>query len=259
MDIVRNGSSIGCIEDWARYAPPKAKYQWVEGRSAYELARAWCGSGTPAMPPELKALFDSCPETQNLSVASVTPEQQIAFDAHGGEPRNADLAFIGTTLKGKVAVTVEAKADEPFGKTVGEVMSDALERLVRNPRSRGVARVQDLARALFRAHVQGLPKVGDLRYQLLTAVAGTIAYAQQHGARLAVLVIHEFVTPKTRDDRHARNCKDYQDFLARLNGQSSAQSAGVGMVGPFRIPGEPLFEEIPSLLVGKVVVTVQGA
>jgi len=68
----------------------------------------------------------------------VTPEHQIRFDEHGGEPRNADLGFAGRTANAIVAVTIEAKADEPFGATVTQTLAGALERRIEHGASRGV-------------------------------------------------------------------------------------------------------------------------
>jgi hypothetical protein len=257
MRIEKGGRSITCVADWEKGAPPKGANQWVEGRSAFELAHAWCGTGTPAMPAELRELFDSNPETRGMVAGPATPELRIPFDEHGGEPRNADLAFLGTTPAGKVAVTVEAKADEAFGRTVADTWGDALERLLLNPDSKGVERVEGLSRSLFQPG--GKPRIADLRYQLLTAAAGTIAYAIASEASLAVLIVHEFVTSKTSDANHARNGEDYRAFLARLRcGSTAASKQSGGLEGPFQVPGKPLFEKAPPLLVGKITTNRRG-
>lgn len=252
MRLHKNGVPIVCVEDWKRIAPPKAEYQWVEGRSAYELAHAWCGRGAPEVPPELTALFESRAETRGLLIDEVLPEHRVSFDAHGGEPRNADLALVGHTLESKVVVTIEAKADEPFGATVGQTVADALERAIENPRSRGVRRVEDLVRALLPPRSKGLTHVCDLRYQLLTAVAGTLAYAAIQDAPLAVLIVHEFITGKTSDKRHAENAADYERFLHRFAGNPLSGDAPHSSVGPFAVPGASPFRGTP-LLIGKIV------
>lgn len=253
MRLHKNGVPIVCVDGWKRIAPPKAEYQWVEGRSAYELAHAWCGRGAPAIPPELTALFESRAETRGLLIDEVLPEHRVSFDAHGGEPRNADLALVGHTSSGsKVAVTIEAKADEPFGATVGQTVADALERAIENPRSRGVRRVEDLVRALLPPRSKGLPHVCDLRYQLLTAVAGTLAYAAMEGASLAVLIVHEFITDKTSDKRHAQNAADYERFLHRFVGNPISNDVRHSLLGPFSVPDTSPFRGTP-LLIGKLV------
>jgi hypothetical protein len=204
------------------------------------------------MPPELNHLLESREETREMKVECVTPEHPINFDSLHGEPRNADLAFIGETPLGKVAVTIEAKADEPFGDTVAGTLAAALERLVENPRSQGVRRVESLVRSLFAVAGKGLPMIASLRYQLLTAAAGTLAYALQQCASLAILVVHEFVTDKTSDKRQQKNAADFNAFLTRLAGTAALQAYQSGLLGPFVVPGLPLFEKAPRFLVGEI-------
>lgn len=251
MRLHKNGVPITCVDDWKRLAPPKAEYHWVEGRSAFELAHAWCGSGIVVVPSELRKIFDSRIETRDLAIDEVLPEHRIAFDAHGGEPRNADVALVGHTSEAKVAVTIEAKADETFGATVAKTVADALERSVENPRSRGIERVQDLVRGILPPRSKGLPHVGGLRYQLLTAAAGTLAYATYEKASLAVLIVHEFITDKTKDERRAQNAADLDRFVQRLAGEATATVGYDLLMGPFSVPETSPFCGL-ALLIGKV-------
>jgi hypothetical protein len=251
MRLHKDGASITCVEDWKRLAPPKADYHWVEGRSAFELAYAWCGSGAAVVPSDIQRLLDSRVETRDLKIDEVLPEHRIAFDARGGEPRNADVALVGNTSAAKVTVTIEAKADETFGATVAKTVADALERSVENPRSRGVERVQDLVRGILPPRSKGLPHVGGLRYQLLTAAAGTLAYAAHEKASLAVLIVHEFITDKTEDERRAQNAADLDRFVQRLAGNATAAIGCDLLMGPFSVPETSPFYG-PALLIGKV-------
>jgi hypothetical protein len=252
LRLEKDGQSILTVDDWKRLAPPKSKGHWVEGRSALELAKAWCGSGSPAMPSALQELLESRHQTQGLTFDRCYPEHRIAFDTHKGEPRNADLALVGTSRKGKVAITIEAKADESFGAKVSTTLSDALERFLETPKSMGIRRVEGLACSLFSPWIKGLPKTGGLRYQLLTAAAGTLRFAITEGASVAVLVVHEFATDKTLDRRHAQNTADYGAFVHRLSGVPQENNHGQ-LLGPFTIPGAPLFETTPSFFIGKIV------
>ncbi len=254
MRVECDGKAITTFDEWKLYAGPKRTGQWVEGRSAFELAHAWIGTGTPTMPEQVRELLDSRAETRGITVDVVHPEHRIAFDNRRGEPRNADLAFIGRVGTSTIAVTVEGKADEPFGSTVAETMADALERLVENERSEGLERVKDLARSLFPVRGEGTPRLGMLRYQLLTAAAGTLAYAIANAAACGVLLVHEFDTSKTRPDLQVRN-DDYQAFLHRLAGGEPVHAAG--LLGPIRVPGLPLFSTVPPLFVGKVTTKVE--
>ena len=100
------------------------------------------------------------------------------------------------------------------------------------------------------------PKIGALRYQLLTAVAGSIAYASAEAADIAVLVIHEFETTKTDDALHEANSRDIEVFLQRPSGirvSGDLRNEPYEFIGPFRLPDTPLFAKPPPLLVGKIV------
>lgn len=258
MRIEKDGHAINSISDWKLYAPPKAAYHWVAGRSAYELAHAWCGDGQPVMPAAMRALLDSRPETAGMVVECVFPEHRITFDSHGGEPRNADLAFTGSTSAHTVAVTIEAKADEPYGLTIAKTSSAAHVRRITNPLSKGIERITDLIAALLPPGATEQSCVDDLYYQLLTATAGTLAYAVEHSAPVGVLVIHEFITDKTKDALHARNAEAYQDFIQRLRGDPVSQAELHGLIGPFNVPGRPLFPEVPALLIGKITTNLRN-
>jgi hypothetical protein len=217
------------------------------------------------MPSELRQLLDTRVETQDLEIDDIHPERQIRFDKHAGEPRNADLVFLGRGVSGLVAVTIEAKADEAFGPTVSEALADALERRLFSETSRGIKRIEDLTLSLVprlepaaegaRRQGQGV-SVGGLRYQLLTALAGTLAYAQQSDAKIAVLVVHEFVTSMTSAENHRKNARDYAAFLERL--RVSADERRQELLGPVAIPGAPLFGSPATLLIGKVVTDTRG-
>ena len=133
MRIHKSGHTIANLADWEKLAGPKIASQWVEGRSAYEVANAWCGPQGPAVPVDFRRMLDLRKETAGLVIDEVLPEHRIRFDNNAGEPRNADLAIIGRVGRSKVAITVEAKADEPFAATVASTFSTAVERRTRIP------------------------------------------------------------------------------------------------------------------------------
>ena len=129
---------------WFDLAPPKGKKDhWVDGRSAKELAKAWVGSGVVQVPAELTALFATHPQFANLELVEAEPEARVRFDTHEGEPRNADLTIIARVGDAPVAISIEAKADEPFGASLGDALAAAVEALVANPRSNALARARE--------------------------------------------------------------------------------------------------------------------
>ena len=253
MRIERQGVVIEDLDGWWRTAPPKdpAKH-WVDGRSAKETARAWLANAPDSAPPEVASLLSSHTDFVDLVIERVEPEALLAFDDRPG-PRNADLAIIARDMRGLVALSIEAKADETFDDPVADVFGAALERLLTNPRSGGVARLLELAQSILPPRVPGTSAVSDLRYQLLTAVAGTLAYAAALEAERAVFVVHEFHTTQTSLRRLAQNAADLDRFVARLS-QGSVVAIEPGLLmGPFIVPGEPLFPRQVALYIGKAV------
>ena len=254
MRITKNGQLIQSVEDWFRYAPPKGGAdQWRDGRSAKEFARAWVESGSVSVPDELVALLSSHPDTQSAVLENGEPEARLAFDKRVGEVRNADLAVRAVSGSAPLALTIEAKADEPFDQLVPDTLADALDRILERGRGGGIDRVRDLATSLLHPPARGLPPLRLLRYQLLTAVAGSLAWARQLEAPRAVLVIHEFQTSQTSTRELQRNAQDLDIFVTRLTAGALRRLAVGSLVGPIRVPGDPLFDKPADLYLGKIV------
>lgn len=242
---------ITTLDEWKVLAGPKRSVQWAPGRSAMEAAIAWLESGD-ALPPEVASLLESHADFGPVVEWHAEPEAKLRFDKFKGEPRNSDLAVYARDRHGPYLVAVEAKADEPFGETFADTMAAAAERYIANQNSKGVARAMQLATALFGPRHKGEPTIGKLRYQLMTAVAGALCEAEQHGFDRTILLVHEFVTDKTRDDQHERNTNDLAEFVTRLAGGTRVELKP-GLVGPISVPGQPLVGHGPQLYVGKVV------
>lgn len=241
---------IATLAEWFANAPPKGKErQWKNGRSAKEIARAWCPEGSePEVPIELADLLKTGP-FENLQIREVRAEARIVFDAFPGEPRNADLAIAAADSVGPVAITVEAKADESFGDRVEKVLVDAARRISREENSNAVARVQGLSRGLLPGWQKGLPQLGQLRYQLLTGIAGTLALAREIAAIRAVFIVHELVDPReTKESARRKNREDFDQFLCRLTGKPHTKLGRGALLGPLRLPGAPDVE----LFIGKI-------
>lgn len=235
------------MEDWFQLAPPKrGKRQWVDGRSAKELAKAFFPDGEGAhLPDELELLLASVPELGPVRLCEAIPEHRIRLDHFAGETRNADLACLGNSVMGPTAVTVEAKADESFGPTISERLAE-----ITNPNSRLPKRVELLIKALFRDPVTR--KVESLRYQLIHATAASLIYAKEQACKVAVFVIYEFIGESTDYRKLERNASDLATFLQMLS-SGSVHDVSVGtLLGPFDVPGgEYVPADIP-LYLGKV-------
>lgn len=251
VSIAKNGSPILSLEDWARLAGPKSKNQWVDDRSAKEFARAWLGLNGSELPSEVQKTLASHSAFSGVHEWVAEPEAKLCFDSFPGEPRNTDLAVYAKDAFGQFLVAVEGKADEPFSETVPDALASALERYLRNSRSNGVTRIQQLAEALLCPRLSNEPSLKDIRYQLLTATAGALLKAAEKGLDRAVLLVHEFVTDKTSDEKHDENARDLNHFVARLSHGAVTSVQPEYLYGPFTVPGVPLLATKVNLFVGK--------
>jgi len=197
---------IKTIEDWFLFAPPKGGEQhWKDGRSAKELAKYFINANGN-LPCEISGMVNK----YNLPVTdySCYPEHKTRFDNIKGEPRNHDMVMVA---KDSHIICIEAKADECFGETVEIEWEKASE----NKRNR----ISRLARNLFGKDIVD-DDIKPLRYQLLTAIAGTAAEAKMQNIKTAVFLV--LVLKKKgcySNDKIMANKQDYDDLLKILENQ----------------------------------------
>lgn len=249
MPVFKDGRRLTSLEEWGTYAHPKSKEHWVDDRSAKELARAWLSSERDALPSEVVAVLAPHVDFGPVISWRAEAEARLRFDSFPGEPRNSDLVVYADDASGAYVLAVEGKADEPYSETFAQAFANAMERRIENPRSNGIARAESLALTLLPPRANGMVHVGDLRYQLLTACAGAVAEAQRLGCPRAVMLVHEFVTIKTKDENHARNANDLSAFIRRISCGKDAEAKPGTLYGPYFTPGNPQIK----LFVGKVV------
>jgi len=249
MKIEKKNMLITNLEEWEKLAPPKSpERQWEDGRSAKETARAWLSG----IPNEIELLMSSHPDFQSVTFDVAEPEKKIPFDNHRS-PREADLVILAHDELGEIAITLEAKADEVFDSSVLTKISNALETRIEKPKSKALARIYDLSVSLFNKKLKHEAKITDLRYQLMTAVAGTLAFSVKHEINRAVLIVHEFVTDKTSQHKLEKNAEALTKFYNRIAHQTIPRFEPGILYGPISIPGEPLFEANSKFYIGKAV------
>jgi hypothetical protein len=186
------------------------------------------------------------------------PEARLRLDEFAGEPRNSDLVVKARDQHGSYLIAVEAKADESFGDTLIGTVASAIERYVENNRSMGVTRALQLASTLFGPKRQGDQKLRGMRYQLLTACAGALCEAERLGFSRAVMLVHEFITDRTVDEKHWKNAADLNNFVKRLSHGEVGELCSGEMCGPFVVPGKPLVSRPISLYLGKVTRNIRS-
>lgn len=227
-----DGKQISSVEDWLRYAPPqKGECQWKDGRSAKELAKAFFREGRAELPGELQRLFEDSDLTKGLVCHAAVPEKTTQLDIPTRKPRYHDLVLTGTIEGKKAIVCIEAKADETFGEIVRDhyaknaaVHSDVPKR------------IEQMSQGLFGLKYNNNDgPVADLRYQLLTSLAGTVIEARIQDAAIAIFLVYEFVTDKTSPQKIQANSDDLQRF-ARMYGCQKLETGK--LFGPLKIHGD---------------------
>ena len=211
------GNAICQWQDWSR---PKKDYQWVSGRSAMELAKSWFRNERLSPPSELSSLLESDRRFQNIKFVHGIPELVTSLPEKG-EGRNHDLWISGLTDIEKVTICVEAKADEPFGNdTVLSYRKSSLARRSKGTSTRVPERIDKLV------ELTGLPlSVWEpIRYQLLTALCGTLIQAKKDESKVAVFIFHEFETALTTKEKMDENNNEYQKLLGIFKLNSPKQS-----------------------------------
>lgn len=239
--IHKGGRPLITLDEWRSSCFDGAKrHHWKDGRSAKENARAWIDAA-PDLPPDIAQVLAACRDIGPLRRWCAEPEACVRIDGFDGPP-NIDLLVVGEDHHGPVVIAIEAKADEEFGKELADQYRRARANRVSNPRSNAVARIEVLLDR-FALDIED-PHVLRLRYQLFTATAAALKEAELRSSKRAVLIVHEFVTSRTRPEKRKRNAEDLDRFLATALGRQGHLAPGE-IVGPLHVRGTP------TLYVGK--------
>jgi hypothetical protein len=256
MRLCKGHSDIQNVEDWFRLAAPKkGASQWKDGRSAKELAKAWCGRKNSTCPPEeFLHLITPLVNADQLADAIGWPEYKVPIDNLDGEPPNIDLAIVSDGLFGRTAICVEAKADESFGKYTLDTHDAAVHRIEQGEKTGALKRLLHLEENLLPEPSADLPGRAEIRYQLLTGTAATLALAKSHQASVAVFVVHEFSFVDHVDETKLRQNKiDLDRFISRLSrGSTTSIREGV-LLGPLSPPSPHIDWGGVALYIGKVI------
>jgi hypothetical protein len=214
MHIAKENRTIETLEEWFLHAPPeKGEKQWVDGRSAKEMARAWLGGESRnRLLDLLRPVFGS------VTLESAEPECNVPFDEFSG-PRQCDLAIQASNDRGKIVVHIEGKADEAFGLLTGEAYDAAVganSLRVGKRQSAVPRRIELLSKRLFGRTLDDA--VRGLRYQLLYSAAAAIADAVERNAIAAVFVVQELHSPGLDSRKLRQNAEDWAALLQMFSG-----------------------------------------
>jgi hypothetical protein len=229
--VNRRDLPITSVRQWGTRARPAAAVHWQDGRSAKELARAWInGTGET----DLLALLDLAKQTRGFSIRQATAEAQTAFDDWPGGRRNHDLLVDGDARGRPVTVGLEAKADESFGQTLASYARAADRKVERREATNAPQRLAGLLKNIAGTTLAERPELKELRYQLFSGVAGTLAAADANG--YAAFVVHEFDTSKTTQKKHEANAAALATFVREIFRVAVPSHDRPWLVGPFHVP-----------------------
>ena len=178
--------------DWRRLLANPRK-QWRPEKSAYEAAVSWEAARTShrGLPPEVAAVLDSHDEFRDSSLLLGIPEHQVGLDG-GGHASQTDFWALIATPHGVISAAIEAKAGEPFDRSVAEWLSDA------SAKSGKPARLAQLCTLLGIEHEVAL----GCRYQLLHRAAAALLEAQRFQLQRALFVVQAFGDNRTSFDHY---------------------------------------------------------
>ena len=221
--------TVCSLEEWYSKCPPQRKdLHWQVDHSAMETAKLWLRG----IPKEFLEIL----RNRDLEIELCSPELNTRFDTYNGNVRNHDLLIIAKDLKNeKAVVSIESKVDEPFDKTIGPYLRTILREKEKGINSNVDKRIEDLRKAIF-------PQVDikvfeSLKYQLLTAVAGTLCEAKIQGAKTAFFLVQTLVPSKFNVRKHLKNQRDLDHFIEVLIKGKHCNIHDNDLFGPFKFSG----------------------
>jgi hypothetical protein len=247
MRIHKDDHEIRSVDEWFRWAPPKrGAFHWKDNRSAKELAGSWFRTGTAQPPSELVSLLRGAFGSEIVFDEAV-PECTVELDAYRGETRNCDLVVICQQDKQRMAISVEAKADEPFGSsTVGEYYDEK-----QGSNSNVPKRIEQLSSALFGRTPD--EQIRKLRYQLVHSAAASLIEARSRGAGIAIFLVHEFISTGLSFPKLKQNADDWDTFVRAFPELADAKVQRSQILGPVRVPGGEYVGTSIPLYFGKLL------
>ena len=181
------------LEDWRMLLADPEK-QWRTGFSAKALAHCWEAAG--GFPPEIRSLFSrsECHKFVDIEFLLAIPEHQVALPG-GARPSQNDLFVLAKAQGQLIAIMVEGKVSETFGRTLEEWNASEFP-----------GKQRRLAFLTEQLGLTGEPP-SHVRYQLLHRSASAVIEACRFGARSAIMIVHSF----SQNDEWF---PDYQAFLS---------------------------------------------
>jgi hypothetical protein len=119
-------------------------------------------------------------------------------------------------------------------------------------------RMRQLTEVILPPLRPGHAPLAEIRYQILTAIAGAWAFASQTDAATAVLVIHEFLGPTAAAGRVEQNRRDLDRVVRRITRGEIEQIVPGQIVGPLPVPAGANWPGVTEWYLGKCRTVLGG-
>ena len=199
--IAPDDRRITTLEGWHEHAAPfRPDLHWKDGKSAKELAKY------VLLHDGLRKLLEDLGISYNGTLLCY-PEHVTRLPGKGNG-RNHDLLIVSEN--GNILIGVEAKTDESLGTYCKDI---------ENPSENKKHRLMAMKEIVFKNKDFDCQ---ELRYQLLTATAGTMLEAERYGSKQVYLVILNFEKKGYIYNTTQMRCNkvDFENFSKALSSTS---------------------------------------
>ena len=216
-------------EEWKIHFPPAGgDKQWRDGYSALEFAKIVTDSYKGINFEQLLRNELNIPDL-SLLPGELYPERLSTFDDDYHGPRHHDLACIAETKGKRIALCFEAKVYESLDKRLVKYVQESEGKL---------KRCQILCERFFKERYND--KFKDIYYQLLSSVAGTIAFAAENDIEEAAYFILFQIKPRKNNDcknpsskiqQHIKALNDFLSFIPSSDKTEIKESGSIRDLG----------------------------
>ncbi len=225
------------VDKWRQHCPPVSPtLQWVDKRSAKEMAKFWTDIGKRG---EFLMFLRSV--KKDLTFDYALPEIATKFDAYKS-PRKNDLCLYATYETQRALISIEGKSDEQFGKRVADEWSKSILEKISKPNSKKLDRIIELYQR-FECN----PDFLKLKYQLTYWLAGAIDGAIRNDIDIVFLIVQEFYSDLIKERKVTNNQHDLDFFLSFISNSFFKKVRNNEIIGPINNP----FTKQIDLYIGK--------
>ena len=208
---LEKATKITNVDIWLKVAPPKGGVaQWKDGYSAKELARFVIEQ------PKVfsKLLEDIIKRTVKYVPSSFTgePEATTNLPPQGSSgPREHDLLLYDK----RIVIGIEAKVNEPLGNNKS-ILQESKTTSSEKPKCK---RINWLMQTILPGRKIDDKEIGNLKYQLFTATAGTILEAARRDKEECIFLVLAFHSKN--EPVNETNKKSFEDFVRIVCGENN--------------------------------------